>query len=337
MDPAARLSTSSDRKVEEAGAITTQQPTKGQRVKAHYKKWWWAHIIVFLILALVAILIAIFAIIPAVAQKLINKTTLTVNSLSIINPTASSFEISMNSTIHGATGAAAHARIEGFKVKLFLDDNGKTPIRSIFEMPVPETHGGGDIPVIQNNVPITIGDMGALDAFAATLMDAYDMRIGMRGRTKIWLGKVSAGVNYNEVVTLKAFNKLDGMVITNYTIYTNNTKGNVGGDVMIPNPTVTTIDMGDVGLKIAYNNTQLGVGLIENLVLRPGNHTYKFMSTIDENQLIPLAVAAGKKASLTIGSNGTSINGVKIPWLSKPLEALDTIVPVNTDYLTGKS
>jgi hypothetical protein len=33
------------------------------------------------------------------------------------------------------------------------------------------------------------------------------------------------------------------MVITSYAIYTNNTKGNVGGDVMIPNPTVTTIEM----------------------------------------------------------------------------------------------
>ena len=88
-----------------------------------------------------------------------------------------------------------------------------------------------------------------------------------------------------------------------------------------------------MGLTIGFNGTQLGVGLIENLILKPGNHTYGFMSTIDENKLIPLAVAAGNKAELTIGSNGTSINGEKIPWLSKSLEALDTLVPVNTDYL----
>jgi len=146
---------------------------------------------------------SIYGIVPAVAQKLIDKTVLTVNSLSIMNPTADSFEISMNGTIRGATGPAAHARIEAFKVKLFLDDNGKTPIRPILEMPVPETHGGENIAVIQNNVHIQIEDEGNLDEFAAKLMDAYDMRIGMRGRTKIWLGKISAGVNYNEVVTLR--------------------------------------------------------------------------------------------------------------------------------------
>ena len=56
---------------------------------------------------------------------------------------------------------------------------------------------------------------------------------------------------------LIAFNKLDGMVITSYAIYTNNTKGNVGGDVMIPNPTVTTIEM------VTRSNPLLGNPLTE--------------------------------------------------------------------------
>jgi hypothetical protein len=55
---AAKLSSSYDRKNEEAGVTTAVQPSKGKRVKAHYKKWWWAHVIIFLILALVAIIVA---------------------------------------------------------------------------------------------------------------------------------------------------------------------------------------------------------------------------------------------------------------------------------------
>lgn len=39
-----------------------------------------------------------------------------------------------------------------------------------------------------------------------------------------------------------ALNKLDGMAITNYTLL-NETNFNIGGKVLIPNPTVVTIEM----------------------------------------------------------------------------------------------
>ena len=82
-----------------------------------------------------------------------------------------------------------------------------------------------------------------------------------------------------------------------------------------------------MGLVISSNNTELGTGVIPNLVLRPGNHTYDFTSAIPKDKLVPLAVSLG--GGLSISSNGTSVDGVKIPWLSKPLEALDTLVPVS--------
>jgi hypothetical protein len=43
-----------------------------------------------------------------------------------------------------------------------------------------------------------------------------------------------------------------------------------------------------------------------------------------------MALAAGQGKPLTIGSNGTMIDGVKIPWLSKPLEGLNSSVPINS-------
>jgi len=305
-------------------------PTGGQKIKAHYRKWWWAHIIGFLLFALVLIIVVIYGIIPPVAQRLIDKTTLTVNSLSILEPTPNSFKLSINATIRGATGPAAHARIEQFNVKLFLEENGTAAANPILEMPVPEMHGGGDMAVIQNNVPIRIADTGALDEFAKKLLAAFDMRIRMRGRTTIWLGAIHAGVNYNELVTLRALNDLQGIAITTYSFLSNDPRGNIGGDVMIPNPTVTTIEMGDVGLVISSNKTELGTGVIPNLVLKPGNHTYQFVSAIQADKLLQLASAASLGGGLSISSNGTSVGGVKIPWLSKPLEALDTLVPVST-------
>lgn len=82
-----------------------------------------------------------------------------------------------------------------------------------------------------------------------------------------------------------------------------------------------------MGLVISSNNTELGTGVIPNLVLRPGNHTYDFTSAIQPDKFPQLIASLG--GGLSISSNGTSVDGVKIPWLSKPLEALDTLVPVS--------
>jgi hypothetical protein len=91
-------------------------------------------------------------------------------------------------------------------------------------------------------------------------------------------------------------------------------------------------EQGDVGLEIALEDESIGTGVIPGLVLRPGNNTYGFRSQIQQDQLISMALAASSGKPLTIGSNGTSIDGVKIPWLSKPLESLKTEVPINSHY-----
>jgi hypothetical protein len=118
-----------------------------------------------------------------------------------LNADVDSFEVSINGTISGATGPASHARLEAFSVKLFLE--GHDPIQPIMVLPVDEIHGGSDVEVIKNNVHVPIEDEAALDEFALKLMDNDLLRIAMRGRTEMWLGKIHTGIDYNEVVSIK--------------------------------------------------------------------------------------------------------------------------------------
>lgn len=92
-----------------------------------------------------------------------------------------------------------------------------------------------------------------------------------------------------------------------------------------------TIIQGDVGLKIAYDGEDQGIGRIPNLILTPGNNLYDFRATVEVNTKT-IQIIGGSGKPLTVGSNGTSINGVKIPWLSKPLEAMAVDVPVELDH-----
>jgi len=205
--------------------VATYGPvTKRQRTGRHCKRFWWAWLGGFLLFVLVIVLIvygtnllrlplppssladpqspgSIFAVIPAVAQRKINDTELELHSLRILNPTAESFELSINGSITGATGSAAHARLEKMDVELFLE--GDDPIRPFMVLPMDEIHGGARVPVVKDRVPVEITDQAALDEFALRLIENDLLRVAMRGRTEMWLGKIHSGVDYNEVVELK--------------------------------------------------------------------------------------------------------------------------------------
>lgn len=129
-------------------------------------------------------------------------------------------------------------------------------------------------------------------------------------------------------------NHLNGMIIKKYEplLGEDDPTRNMRGEVLIPNPTVTTIEMGDVNLQIAVNGTHVGTGEIPNLVLTPGNNLYKFNALITEQHLMKVLNAATTGTPLTIGSNGTYIEGRRIDWLSAPLEDLESQVPIEADH-----
>ena len=51
------MSTASDTQAKLITNSAGAAPTRGQKIKAHYRKWWWAHIIGFLLFALVLIIV----------------------------------------------------------------------------------------------------------------------------------------------------------------------------------------------------------------------------------------------------------------------------------------
>jgi len=307
--------------------------TNRAKLGRHCRKRWWAYLIAFCLFVLVIMIIVVYGIIPPVAQEKLDKTVLHLNSLSVTKPSPNNFTVSLAATITGGGGIAAHAHLDPFDVVVFLE--GHDPIQPIMTLPFGRVNGGNSVDVAQNNVLVKIGNEGAVGEFAKKLLFEKEMRVAMRGRTEMWLGKLHAGVNYNEVVTIQALNKLDGMAITNYTLL-NEDRFNVGGKVLVPNPTVVTIEMGDVTLNIGLKDKSIGTGVISGLVLRPGNNSYDFKANVMENQLINLALAASQGGKLNVTSNGTKVDNVQIPWLSEPLTQLDTQVPFDISNTTAQ-
>lgn len=70
-------------------------------------------------------------------------------------------------------------------------------------LPLPAIDGGGDIPVIVDDVTTKIKDLTAFAGFAGLLLGSDDLSFKIKGKTTIHVGGLHTKVNYNEMVQMK--------------------------------------------------------------------------------------------------------------------------------------
>jgi len=121
---------------------------------------------------------------------------------------------------------------------------------------------------------------------------------------------------------------------------------------MIPNPTVLTIDMGNVTFENwvprnpnqadpSSNMTLIGNSTIENFVFRPGNNTYQMKSQVNTLGVLGLIgeggpYAATKVLPLTVVGKSSIYNGVELSYYDAALKAANQTINLNvTAALSG--
>lgn len=75
--------------------------------------------------------------------------------------------------------------------------------KAFMTLPLPAVEGGGDIPIIVEDVHTEIVNMAEFGGFAGLLLASKDLSFKLKGRTTIHVGELKAKVNYNEVVAIK--------------------------------------------------------------------------------------------------------------------------------------
>lgn len=308
--------------------IAAPAATRGERFKRHCARRWWIWLVGFIVFVIVVVIVVIYGIIPPVAQKTLDNTTLEIESIGIRQPEPDKFQFSVTSYITGSSSIAHKATIDPMDVKFYLKDQDP-----FMYLPLPGVHGGDKILVEKLNHTTEIVNQTTFGIFAGTLMDSQSFDMSIWGKTKIHLGSIKANVKYRETVNLMGFNKLDGMVIIKYGL----TSGDYGieGKVVIPNPTVFTLEMGDVMLDMKLNDESLGNGILPNLTIVPGlKNVYDFKANLTFDNTLKLAKAVGTgPTTLQVVASDVKYNGQTIPWLAAPLGAVQIDVPINTSYV----
>ncbi|OAL07604.1 hypothetical protein IQ06DRAFT_12984 [Phaeosphaeriaceae sp. SRC1lsM3a] len=314
-------------------------PNGKGRVKNHCRKFWWCDCLVLIIIVLIIVLPIIFVAIPKKAQHEINSSTLEVTSQEVTNPTEQGVHLKLESVIR--SGSSYHPTVDGFNAALSLE--GKDPFIHI-DIPEAKSEAETHITVDQD---VKFATLNAFSEYTKTVLGSDKFNVYLNGKTKVHLkGLPAMDVNYNKVVEMKGLNKLSGLNITDIKILIGSAKlsdgSNMLAKVFIPNPSVMTLDLGNVTMNLAIDTTAIGYAFLPNLLLKPGNNTVDMQAHVDpltvydqvnrnyKNAIVPLSVSGNSSVRdgvhLTYYEEAIKSNVVKLDLNVGP--ALETALGI---------
>ncbi|KAF2707574.1 hypothetical protein K504DRAFT_409975 [Pleomassaria siparia CBS 279.74] len=259
------------------------QRKRGGKVSRHCKRFWWLDLIILAIVILIILIPIIFVAIPKKAQHDLNQSTLEVTSQEVTSPSPNGIHLKLVTT--AKSSSKFHPTIEAFRAGLSIE--GKEPFLYVN---VPETKAEAETEIVVEN-DVTFASLDQFIDYNKVVMGSESFVVNMDGKTKLKLGGLPRmSVNYNKIITMKGLNKLNGLNITDLKILqgltgenkTLSDGSNLIGKIIIPNPSVMLLDLGNVTMNLAIDGKAIGTTLIPNFILKPGNNTVSMQSTVNK-------------------------------------------------------
>ncbi|KAG1742190.1 hypothetical protein EDB19DRAFT_1702736 [Suillus lakei] len=268
-----------------------------------------------------------------ITQDLVNGATLVFNEANITDITNEGFQLSLQGSLTNV--GPLDALIE------FVDP--VTYVFAPFGSAVCAAANTG-VPNYNTQGQLVITDQVQFTSFATYLLHnpSFDWTISTSSLRLTALGTIFSGVSMSKTVTLKAFNGLPGVTISNFQLPSDDPAGGItiSTDSIIPSPAQLGIDLGNVGFQAYFENTQIGPLTASDLILPPESSVTSHLS----GQMIPQSGSGlstiGKLFSEYLAADNITLNvqgdtvqppGANGPvtWLSTAFKTLtlDVILP----------
>ncbi|UPX11510.1 uncharacterized protein EKO05_0002115 [Ascochyta rabiei] len=280
------------------------KPGAGGRVKNHCRKFWWCDCLILIALVLVIVLPLIFIGLPKKAQHEINDSTLEVTNMEVTDPSPDSVHLKIENVIR--SDSSYHPRIETFRAGLSLE--GQEPFIYI-NIPEAKSESETFITVEQD---VTFNSADAFAAYTKAVLSSEELTIDLNGDTTIHTPNLPAtDVHYNKKITMKGLNHLSGLNISDIKILSGKSEilsdgSNMLGTVHIPNPSVMTLDLGNVTMNLGVSGKGIGYALLPDLVLKPGANNVPMQARVDQPTLISMILSTYKNGVLPLEIVGNS-------------------------------
>lgn len=95
------------------------------------------------------------------------------------------------------------------------------------------------------------------------------------------------------------------------------------GTVHIPNPSVMTLDLGNVTMNLGVAGKSIGYSLLPDLILKPGQNSVSMQARVDQASLISMILSTYKNGvlPLEIVGNSSVKNGERLGYYEEAIKA----------------
>ncbi|KAH7328684.1 hypothetical protein B0I35DRAFT_24302 [Stachybotrys elegans] len=318
------------------------QTSKRKTCMRHCKRFWWIYLIAFVCIVVLVVCLVIFVAVPNIAQDKINDAELEVVSIAVSQTQSESYTLEINSIIH--SDGSTSATIDPFDGVIYLED--LEPHTPFVRVHFPQT-SAAERQEITLREDVHIEDMDAFTTFTTWVVNNETLRLTVEGKTRVKTSGLSRkyDVDFKKTVEVAGFNKLRGAEIveeeSRISLAAQEGEPNFRGVAVIPNPSVISLDIGNVTFSNSVGATAVGSLSIDDLQLLPGNNTVNVSAVMDQITLIGLASSPEfcEDGTLPFTLRGDTVvnHGQSLSYFADALASADITVNVDVATLAQES
>ncbi|KAG0051481.1 hypothetical protein BGZ83_003725 [Gryganskiella cystojenkinii] len=219
------------------------------------RKYWIFCAIMTVIIVAVAVPIALFVILPKIAQVILNKSDMSFNSIQITNPTNESLVMEMDGKL-GNTGPFSATILFPEPIQVFYNDT------LLGSMMLPPTKASGGSGKLSATSTFSINNTDAFGTFSADMMNNAHFTWTLRSKITLKaLGRTVENLDLNKALIVNGMGGFPDVKILKFDLPSDAAPGqgiNLVIDTAMNNPSPIGVSLGTLVLDIAYNGTQLG-------------------------------------------------------------------------------
>ncbi|KDQ27871.1 hypothetical protein PLEOSDRAFT_1112748 [Pleurotus ostreatus PC15] len=309
-------------------------------VPFYKKRWFIISQLIIIPLGIALLFILLFPVIKAIAQLVVNRSTLDIQVAQITEPLNNTFQLALQGNV--AHTGIINARIE-FKNPVrvtWLDGDNEVPIGVMNLSPLSTMNKRA---TINDTTVFNITDEAAFGRFAGQMITAQNFTWRLESENlhvQALKFPLSKGIKFKKDVTLNGFNSFSGNVaLKDFKLPSDNPQGGIDfvAITTLNNPSPFSLNLGTVLFDLSYKDVFLGTGTGTDTVIAPGP-----VDVTLKGRLVPhtseaeLAVMSdlftrylNGESSLVFATGRSTLQGdnSSISWLSDGLKSLRLEVP----------
>ncbi|KAF9204490.1 hypothetical protein BGZ49_005245 [Haplosporangium sp. Z 27] len=302
------------------------------------RKFWYCCIPTSIISIVVIVVIALYVVMPKIAQGLMDKATINFSQIDITNPSPTSMDLVMVGDMQH-TGPF-HADIS-FPGTVTVSWNGVD--LGTTEIPGTSTASGGhgNLNLLSS---FTITNSTAFAEFSGYMLNAQSFVWHLQGKLNVKaLGHMVPNLNLNKDITVNAFNGLSGISIQKFSLPGDAPDGSgiiIEIDTLVTNPSSIQMYMGSLTLAISYKNTLMGYVTSNNLTMVRGSQTLSMKGVLipqttpeglaDTSDMMSRYIGNVVTDTIATGFDVKPDGTNSVDWLSAAVKNLKLTVPLQS-------